>query len=123
MLDEARALLREYPGRFRLRHCLSQQRPGESSAALAATEAPCLNALTGASRLSTAPGSARQAQAQAVRGHWSERGERALKQRREIAKEWDRQTELSLRRKGMPQDQSCRSNPRQHSAADWAVIS
>ena len=39
LLDEARALLREYPGRFRLRHCLSQQRPGESSAALAATEA------------------------------------------------------------------------------------
>ena len=92
-------------------------------AALKATEAPRLNALTGASRLSTAPGSARQAQAQAVRGQWSERAERALKQRREIAKEWDRQTELSLRRKGMPQDQSCRSNPRQHSAADWAVIS
>ena len=45
--------------------------------------------------------------------------ERAIKSR----KKWDRQTELSLRRKGMPQDQSCRSNPRQHSAADWAVIS
>ena len=93
-------------------------------AALAATEAVNdLNALTGASRLSTAPGSARQAQAQAVRGQWSERGERALKQRCEMAKEWDRQAELSLRRKGAPQDQSCRSNPRQHSAADWAVIS
>lgn len=91
-------------------------------AALAATEAPCPNALTGASRLSTAPGSARQAQAQALRGQWSERGERALKQRREMAKEWDRQAELSLRRKGAPQDQSCRSNPRQHSAADWAAI-
>ena len=37
LLDEARALLREYPGRLRLRHCLSQQ--GESSAALAAIKA------------------------------------------------------------------------------------
>ena len=37
LLDEARALLRGYPGRLRLRHCLSQQ--GESSAALAAIKA------------------------------------------------------------------------------------
>jgi hypothetical protein len=97
-------------------------RLAQEIAALAATEASCLNTLTGASRLSTAPGSARQAQAQAVRGQWSERGERALKQRREVAKEWDRQLELSLRRKGAPQDQSCRTNPRQRAAADWAAI-
>lgn len=37
LLDEARALLREHPGRLRLRHCLSQQ--GEGSAALAAIKA------------------------------------------------------------------------------------
>ena len=37
LLDEARALLRKYPGSFRLRHCLSQ--PGEGRAALAATKA------------------------------------------------------------------------------------
>ena len=37
LLDEARALLRAYPGSFRLRHCLSQ--PGEGGAALAATKA------------------------------------------------------------------------------------
>ena len=98
-------------------------RLAQEIAALAATEASCLNTLTGASRLSTAPGSARQAQAQAVRGQWSERGERALKQGREVAAEWDRQLEISLRRKGAPQDQSCRINPRQHAAADWAAIS
>ena len=81
-------------------------RLAQEIAALKATEASSLNTLTGASRLSTAPGSARQAQAQVVRGQWSERGERAMTQRREVAKEWERQQELSLRRKGAPQDQN-----------------